>query len=588
MSTCMRVMVIAGSLASLGAPMAARAEDRTFDGTGNNVAHPAWGAANTRLVRRSPSAYMDGKSAMARPGAANPRTVSNAVVAQSVSRLNERGLSDMVWQWGQFVDHDIGITKGGSETAPVQTVPSDPTFHGSPMGFTRSQFDPGTGTTGPREQINSITSYLDGSMVYGSDATSAGLLRSYVGGGLLVQTGATGAMLPYNTMGMDMGSMPGSDPTTVFAAGDGRANEQPALTCMHTLFLREHNRQAGLLAAAHPEWSDEQVYQMARKIVGAQIQKITFSDWLPALLGPGRVGPYTGYDAGVNAGIATEFSTAAFRIGHTMVNGTILRLDAGGGSIPQGPLTLRNHFFSPSVVMNEGGISPVLRGLIAQPAQEVDVHVVDDVRELLMGPFGPPGFIGFDLAALNIQRGRDHGLCDYNSMRAAYGLPTVTTFAQVTSDPALAAMLGFVYGNVSMVDPWVGMLAEDHVAGGSAGPLLTAVLVDQFTRTRAGDRFWYQNDPALTPYLAQIGATTLGSIIRANTDIASTQEDVFFVRTSVCRVDFNHSGGVDVQDVFDFLNAWLASDARADFNGINGFEVQDIFDFLNAWFVGCP
>ncbi len=588
MFTAARLCLVVGSVGLLGAPTLVRGEDRTFDGTGNNVANPTWGAANTRLVRRSPAAYMDGKSAMARAVAANPRTVSNTIVAQTASRLNERGLSDMAWQWGQFIDHDMDITKLGSETAAVQTLPSDPTFHGATMGFSRSLFDPSTGSSGPREQLNAITSYVDGSMVYGSGPIAAGLLRERVGGRLLVQTSAAGDLLPINTIGMDMGAMPGTDPTAVFAAGDGRANEQPGLTCMHTLFVREHNRIAGQVGAANPTWTDEQVYQVARKIVGAEIEKITYSDWLPALLGPGRVGAYGGYDAGVNAGVATEFSSAAFRIGHTMLNGSILRLDASGNSIAQGPLTLRNHFFSPMIVVNEGGISPILRGLIAQPAQEIDVHIVDDVREFLAGPFGPPGFVGFDLASLNIQRGRDHGLCDYNAMRVAYGLPAVTTFAQVTSDPELAAMLNFVYGSVSSVDPWVGMLAEDHVSGGSAGPLLTAVLVDQFTRARAGDRFWYQNDPTVAPYLAQIEATTLGSIIRANTDIASTQDDVFFVRATACRADFNHSGGIDVQDVFDFLNAWLAVDSRADFDGVNGLQVQDIFAYLNAWFAGCP
>jgi hypothetical protein len=327
---------------------------------------------------------------------------------------------------------------------------------------------------------------------------------------------------------------------------------------MHTLFLREHNRQADLVAANHPDWNDEQVFQMARKIVGAEVQRITYHDWLPALLGPGRLGTYQGYDAGVNATIATEFSAAAFRVGHTMLNGTLLRLDASGNAIPQGSLTLRNHFFAPSTIQDGGGISPLLRGLIAQPAQEIDVHIVDDVRELLFGPFGPPGTIGFDLASLNIQRGRDHGLCDYNAMRVAYGLPALGSFSQISSDPVVVSLLESTYGNISSIDPWVGMLAEDHVPGGSTGALLTAVLVDQFTRTRAGDRYWYENDPDMTPYLSQISATTLGSIIRANTEIGAIQENVFFVTQTTCRADFNGVGGLDVQDVFDFLNAWFS------------------------------
>jgi hypothetical protein len=53
-----------------------------------------------------------------------------------------------------------------------------------------------------------------------------------------------------------------------------------------------------------------------------------------------------------------------------------------------------------------------------------------------------------------------------------------------------------------------------------------------------------------------------------------------------CLADFNHSGGLEVQDIFDYLNAWFAGSAAADFNG-GGLAVQDIFDYLNAWFAGC-
>jgi peroxidase len=574
-------------LSCVGASIAL-GDNRTYDGSGNNLAHPTWGAAGIDLLRRSPPAYSDTISAMARASSPNPRDISNTVIAQTSSRLNDRGLSDMAWQWGQFVDHDLDISKLGTEVASVATQPSDPTFHGTAMGFSRSVFDPATGTSGPREQMNAITSYLDASNVYGSSSATADLLRTHSGGRLIVQTAPTGDLLPLNFMHVDMGALPGVDPATVFAAGDGRANEQPGLTCMHTLFLREHNRLADLISQSHTDWTDEQVFQLARKIVGAEVQKITYSDWLPALLGPGAIGPYQGYDPTVDATIATEFSAAAFRIGHTMLNGTILRLDASGNSIPEGGLTLRDHFFAPSTIADGGGISPLLRGLIAQPAQEIDVHIVDDVREFLFGPFGPPGSVGFDLASLNIQRGRDHGLCDYNAMRSAFGLPSLTAFSQISSDPVVVSLLQSTYGSISAIDPWVGMLAEDHLPGGSAGPLLTAVLVDQFRRTRAGDRFWYQNDPDLAPYLPSISATSLATIIRANTDIGPIQANVFFIRPAVCRADFNGSASLNAQDIFDFLGAWFAGDSRADFNGVNGIEVQDIYAYLAAWFAGCP
>ena len=87
-----------------------------------------------------------------------------------------------------------------------------------------------------------------------------------------------------------------------------------------------------------------------------------------------------------------------------------------------------------------------------------DTMVIDELRNFL---FGPPGAGGFDLASLNIQRGRDHGLADYNSVREAYGLPRAVGFEDVSLDPGVQERLAAAYGDVDAVDLWVGGLAED-------------------------------------------------------------------------------------------------------------------------------
>src|SRR5947208_9239483 len=148
----------------------ASAQYRSMDGSGNNAGHSAWGQAGTDLIRLTAPAYPDGRSAMARPGGPNPRDVSNAVVAQNAAfPLNSRNLTDMIWQWGQFIDHDLDLSVDGSESVNITTSPADPSFQGAPIVFNRSEFDPATGTIGPREHINVLTAYIDGSMVYGSD-----------------------------------------------------------------------------------------------------------------------------------------------------------------------------------------------------------------------------------------------------------------------------------------------------------------------------------------------------------------------------------------------------------------------------------
>ncbi|MDP5033510.1 MAG: hypothetical protein NWP31_01055, partial [Solirubrobacteraceae bacterium] len=155
--------------------------------------------------------------------------------------------------------------------------------------------------------------------------------------------------------------------------------------------------------------------------------------------------------------------------------------------------------------------------------QEIDLKVVDDVRNFL---FGPPGSGGFDLAAMNIQRGRDHGLADYNTVRAAYGLRRVTSFAQISSNSDTAAALEAAYGSVSNIDLWVGGLAEDHVRGGSLGPVFTRIVADQFARLRDGDRFYYENS-LRGRELSQVRRTTLSKVLRENTALTTVQRNAF-------------------------------------------------------------
>ncbi|NUN51621.1 MAG: hypothetical protein HUU06_02385, partial [Planctomycetaceae bacterium] len=509
------------------------AENRSYDGSGNNPLNPAWGAAGTNLTRMAPADYADEMylpSGGSRPGA---REISNAIAAQSVMIDDSRLLSSFVFQWGQFIDHDLDLTTTASpaESLPIPIPAGDPIFDPFSTGtqtmmFQRSTYDSATGTApgNPRQQVNAITSYIDGSMVYGSSESRALALRE-MSGGLMKTSGDD--LLPLNAMGLENAT--GGNPATAsyFVAGDIRANEQVGLTAMHTLFVREHNRLAGELAAANPTWTDKEIFQRARKIVGAEIQAITYGEFLPALLGTMTPGAVATYDPNIDATVATEFSTALFRVGHTMLPPNLLRVQNDGSEAPGGPIPLRDAFFLPTNIASGTELEYLLKGLATQCQQQVDQLVVDDVRNFL---FGEPMPGGFDLAALNIQRGRDHGLPDYNTVRVAYGLSPVASFAEITSDANLQAALAAVYGDVNDIDPWVGALSEDHVAGSGVGPLVAAALADQFARARDGDRFWYANDLEFTPAeIALLESTRLSDIIRRNTGITNLQDNVFFV-----------------------------------------------------------
>ncbi|GGA18361.1 peroxidase family protein [Okeania sp. KiyG1] len=530
---------------------------RTFNGSNNNLDNPQYGETGENLLRLAPANYGDGIDQLA--DGPNARVISNTVFNQSESILDYRNLSDYTWLWGQFLDHDVTLSElQSTDTGEIISIPipnDDPVF--APNSFipvTRSLFDENTGTdpTNPREQFNELTAWIDGSNVYGSDQERADWLRSFDGGKLNVTTHSTGDLMP--TRGDDPNaphmSMEEAMGPSTFVAGDVRANENSALASIHTLFVREHNRIAEIIEATHtdlhldPIERDEQIYQRARKIVGAQMQKITYDEFLPAL--GVTLDPYTGYDSTVNPNISTEFSTAGFRLGHTLVSSTLQHLNEDGSSTEFGPLNLSEVFFRPDSITDKGGIDPVLRGLASQVQQERDAKVIDDLRTQLFGPPSEgPVVNGTDLPALNIQRGRDHGLASYNDVREALGLPRKDNFSDISSDPELVASLEAVYSDVDEIDLWVGMLAEDNLENSSIGELNEAILEDQFERLRDGDRFWYENDPHFAKWELGddglvsdwLGGLQLSDIIKANTGIENISDNVFFVSTSVPNIN---------------------------------------------------
>ncbi len=510
---------------------------QSLDGTGNNVAHADWGSTSEQFLRRATAAYGDGLSSLSGADRPNERLISNQIFSDPVGGItNARDMSGFVYAWGQFLDHDLTLSDSATPAELISiAIPSgdpwfDPTGTGTAsMPNLRTAYDPTTGTTTPRQQVNSVTAFIDGSQIYGSDATRAAALREFAGGRLKT---SAGNLLPFNTAGLPNATIGLTPDAELYLAGDVRANENPQLLALHTLFVREHNRLAAEAAARNPGWTDEQLYQHARRIVIAELQDITYTEFLPAVLGHGTpatiaLQAYRGYRADVNAGISTEFATAAYRFGHSLLGDEVGFLDNQGNEV-RAALSLRDSFFNVSVVAAPG-IDPILKYLASDRAQEMDAVVIDDVRNFL---FGAPGQGGFDLAALNIQRGRDHGLPDYNSVRAAYGLPRVTSFAQISASPTVQQSLQATYGTVDKVDLWVGGLAEKHLPGSSLGATFTRIIVDQFTRLRDGDRFWYQNVlPA--PVARSIQTTAFADILRRNTQLTNLQADVFMFRTSI-------------------------------------------------------
>ncbi|KAM4622957.1 peroxidasin homolog [Discoglossus pictus] len=550
---------------------------RTHDGTCNNLQHPMWGASLTAFQRLLTSAYQNGFNMPRGLGATEesgvlplplPRLVSTMMIGTETITPDDQ-YTHMLMQWGQFLDHDLDQTVPAlsmsrfSDGAPCsQVCTNDPpclaiaipendprASSGRCMFFARSSPICGSGVTSllldsvyTREQVNLLTSYLDASNVYGSTERESQELRNLTNWRGMLRVGrvvpSSGKHLMPFSNGPPTECMRDENISSVpcFLAGDHRANEQLGLTSMHTLWFREHNRIAEQLLRLNPHWHGDRVYHEARKLVGAQMQHITYNHWLPKILGPSgmrMLGEYNGYNPNINVGILNVFATAAFRFGHTLINPILYRLNTTFQPIQQGHLPLHKTFFSPFRLLQEGGIDPILRGLFGVPGKmRVPSELLN--TELTEKLFSAVHSVSLDLASINIQRGRDHGIPPYNDYRVFCNLTSVQDFEDLKyeiKNEEIREKLRSLYGTPKNVDLFPALMVEDLVPGSRVGPTLMCLLVTQFKRIRDGDRFWYSNPGVFTPaQLTQVQQSSLARVLCDNGDhILHVQKDVFQV-----------------------------------------------------------
>jgi peroxidase len=566
----------------LSANPASAAVYRPIDEVGNNVANPDWGVAGADLLRLTPSEYTNGYNSPSLAQDASPRLISNIVnnqadpsdPSQDIATVNQQSLSALADAFGQFMDHDMDLTLDNGASLPISVPAGDPIGGSSdtPLAFAGSNTDPSTGTGpgNPAQQINSITSYLDLSQVYGSDQATDDALRTFKGG--LMKTSPGGLPPLDNTKyftpaqlqeindsvgGMaDAGSLPESK---MFVTGDSRGNETIELTVLQSLFLDNHNNIAKQLHKEHPHWDDEQLFEEARKLNIAEYQSIIYNEWIPDVLGSNALAPYTGYNPNVNATIATEFSTVAFRFGHTLLSDDLQRQGNDGLSVAA-DVPVAEDFFDPDILNGKGqasttdpvtgltttNIGAVIKGDADINAQAEDVQTVSGVRNLLFNEVVPGVGAGQDLISLDIERARFNGIGSYNQVRVALGLPAVTSFAQITSNVQVQNELQEAYGNVNNIDAFEGGVAEDPLPGSNMGPLFQTIMADQFTNLRDGDRFFYLNEqfsPSEEAILQH--GNTLAKVIEANTGVTNLQSDVFGFKASISGTVSLASGGSD-------------------------------------------
>jgi Animal haem peroxidase/Cellulose binding domain len=617
-------------------------ELESLDGGGNNQANPTWGQAGRAYARVGTAHYADGISQPV--SGPNARYISNRIINdRNTDVFDQRRITQFGWAWGQFLDHTFGLRDGGGSTATPFNIAfnaGDPleefTNNLGTIAVNRSAATAGTGTStsNPRQQTNTITSYISAQSVYSSSPTRLDWLRAGPVDGNPANNSAllllSNNFLPKATARGNAATAPVADvdgrlaahPQDRRIAGDPRANENIGLTALHTVFAREHNRIVNSLPSS---LSQEDKFQIARRVVIAEEQYITYSAWLPAM---GIALPqYTGYKNNVNATISNEFATMGYRV-HSQIHGEFeieaeagqytqaqldqfralgaqVEVDATGAGVIAVPASTSN--FNPDL-LEVLGVGPML--LSEQEQQYNNDETIDNqLRSVLFqvpSSQNPDCLNGptvaqcyntvMDLGAIDIQRGRDHGLGTYNQLRAAYGLSAKNSFTAITGEntesfPAgtgidnpnsidivalfdidgksldvnnpqgnavrdvkrttLAARLKGIYGSTANVDAFVGAFSEPHVPGTSFGETNLAIWTKQFQALRDGDRFFFENDlSTLNNIKSTYGIdfrTTLGQLIGRNTDAntaADLHDDVFLVAeddlpAATCSVNYD-------------------------------------------------
>ncbi|XP_044306436.1 dual oxidase 2-like [Varanus komodoensis] len=487
-----------------------------YDGWYNNLMHHRHNSAGSFLSRLLHANYADGVyQALQEPRVPSARRLSD-VVARGASGLPSQGNRTVLGVFFGF--HILGeIVEADTAGCPAEflnlAIPQgDPVFDPEGSGdvvlpFQRAQWAPGTGQSpnNPRVEVNGVTGWLDGSAIYGpshswSDSLrsfSQGMLRSGEDPGFPKQTKAGSLMWKV----LDPSAQQGG-PEGILEFGNAKGNANLFLQATGIVWFRYHNHWARELARQNPAWSDEDLFQHARKRVVAAYQSITLYEWLPAFLGKESTAPYGGYKQHVDARISPEFLvTSALFLGSMVPAGVYMRtpdcnfrnVTSANGSHSTA-LRLCNSYWNRenSNLKTAKDIDDLLLGMSSQIAEREDNIVVEDLRDYW---YGTVKYSRMDFVANWIQRGRDLGLSTYNKAREFFRLLPARKWLDIqhqnqTVSPLpeqLLEEIAGLYGNTDNLELLPGAMLEENRT------LFHAIIEDQFLRLRDGDRFWFEN-----------------------------------------------------------------------------------------------
>lgn len=341
------------------------------------------------------------------------------------------------------------------------------------------------------------------------------------------------------------------------------------------MWAREHNRVANTIYRS--ECTSDQVFHLARHIVVSEIQKITYEDYLPKLLGTDLKLDQYKYNDYVIPNIPNGFAAAAYRFGHSQVQPTFLRLDKNNENITIGHLDLVDAFFDISK-FQETGTDPILRGLLQQKARKVDEFINDVLTNKLFAD--DKDSTGFDLASLNIMRGRDHGLSPYFVWKNWATTTCGVSSDFMNKDKTVVAMTK-VYGSLESVDLFIGGLAENPLPGGIVGATFACIFLQTFGPLRSGDRLFYENPDITTQdQMNDIKRSSLSRVICDNTkaDFGKVPPDAFMWVEHNEKVPCTEIDGMELNN-----DVWDCRDVGDDVSSITNSNSDDeLFSLLQS------
>uniref|UniRef100_A0A182JAF1 Heme peroxidase 1 n=1 Tax=Anopheles atroparvus TaxID=41427 RepID=A0A182JAF1_ANOAO len=542
---------------------------RSMDGSCNSLYNPLHGTPYRPYRRLLPAKYSDGVSTLARAASGKPmpnaRQLSLALFGET--EMQDRRNTIINMQFGQLVAHDMSFTadvfgvkccpngkrlptdKLPPRCLPLDVPSDDPVF--APGGIecmsmlrTKTTLEHSCSTNyGVAEQLSSVTAFLDLSIVYGNSMEQTAGLREHRAGRMTVEQRHGQDWPPPNPNATRLCQMV-LETDVCYLTGDLRSNQSPHLALLQIVHLLEHNRLAGALARMNPCWDDERLFQEARRINIAKYQSVVFNEWLPIYLGRQNMLNHgllhetaaddfvADYNSLEDPTVSNAFGTAAFRYFHNMIVGH-LDLVTGPNGNAIGKIRLSDWLRRPAVLEVHNNRELLTRGMVSQAHDAANEHLTPEAKHYLFRNAHP---YGADLKAIDIHRARDHGLASYNDYREFCGLERATEWSDLHASipPATVHRLSEWYESVDDVELVVAGSLETHSSGATVGPTFLCILLEQFRRTRTGDRFFFENGHPSGPFevtqLRELRKATVARLLCDNTEgLMQLQRNAFFL-----------------------------------------------------------